>query len=68
MRINRYYVIGTDLNGRRCRIALVSVPAYLDGAKALHYVQNIVRDQVTLHKPYAAATEVEPEHVSTNFA
>jgi hypothetical protein len=65
MRSNQYYVIGSDLNGRRCRVALVRVPAYLDDARALQYIQNIVYDPETMHKPYAAATEVEPEHVPT---
>ncbi len=63
----RVYVIGTDLNGRRARVASVALPdriVSISGQEALHYVRTRrYTDPLTDREycPYILCTEVELE-------
>jgi hypothetical protein len=51
----KVYIIGTDLNGRKCRVAQVSVPANLTTEEAMRYVQKKqpIVSQIEEEKRYA---------------
>ena len=65
MNWDKWLVMGTDLNGRKCPVASVAVPYYVSNrgmSRVLHYIQNIERTGPNgEYRPYAAVSEIVKE-------